>query len=497
MKNTKKNLGIFLVILLLTIYALGAIYFSFNTYPKTKVNGVERGLSSKEELFTYKDSPDPLIVKGRNGKELTIAKDDIGLSKEVVGTPVLNQKAMLWPIQIFKKYDYKVDYNTRYDESKLKAILTKSSIFSNQVEPEDAKIVFDEGTQEYLIKKEVEGNKLDYDKLKKFVVDGLVNEKQEIDLSEVYEKPKLTSDSEALVNELEELKEAISHKYVFDFEDRQYTLTGKELFDLYDKGEGGLKLNRDRALEYVAGIAKKTDTFATERTFNATGIGEIKVAPGIYGWKMDRIKTLDNLVEMIDKKEDGNVEIEYKQEEYFRYTAMSRKKNDIGDTYIEIDLSRQTMWYYEDGKLILSTPVVTGLASLRTAATPVGVNKVRDKKSPTVLRGRNEKDGGKYAVNVKYWINVGWTGSGIHDTSYRSKYGGNIYKTNGSSSCINTPYKAVKELYERVKFGTPVVIYESSTNYSPTEFEKQGINAKRNAKEKNDPNKNKITSNQS
>lgn len=497
MKNTRKKTGLFLGILVLTIYVLGAIYFSFNTYPKTSVNGVDNGLSSKEDLFSYKDSTEPMKVIGKDNKELLISAEDIGLTKEVKGSPELNQNPILWPIQIFKKHDYKVSYNSRYDESKLKKILTKASIYNNQVEPEDAKIIYDEEKKEYLIKKEVEGNKLDYSKFEKAVIDGLVNNKSELDISNLYEKPKVTSDSPALAKELKDLQEMTKHKYVFDFEDRKYTLTGKDLFDLYDNGEDGLKLNKERAMEYVADIAKKTDTYGTERNFNATGIGQIKVAPGIYGWKMDRQKTLDNLIKMIENKEDGNVDIEYKKEEYFQYTAMSRKKDDIGNTYIEIDLSRQTMWYYEDGKLILSTPIVSGLASLRTAATPVGVNKVRDKKSPTVLRGRNEKDGGKYAVKVKYWINVGWTGSGIHDTYYRNKYGGNIYKTNGSSSCVNTPYKAVKKLYERVQYGTPVVIYESSTNYSPTEFEKQSINARRNAREKNNPRRNKVTSNQS
>lgn len=33
---------------------------------------------------------------------------------------------------------------------------------------------------------------------------------------------------------------------------------------------------------------------------------------------------------------------------------------DIGNTYIEIDMSKQHMWYYEAGSLIVNTDVVTG-----------------------------------------------------------------------------------------------------------------------------------------
>lgn len=144
MKNTRKKTGLFLGILVLTIYVLGAIYFSFNTYPKTSVNGVDNGLSSKEDLFSYKDSTEPMKVIGKDNKELLISAEDIGLTKEVKGSPELNQNPILWPIQIFKNYNYKVSYNSRYDESKLKKILTKSSIYNNQVEPEDAKIIYDE-----------------------------------------------------------------------------------------------------------------------------------------------------------------------------------------------------------------------------------------------------------------------------------------------------------------------------------------------------------------
>ncbi len=35
--------------------------------------------------------------------------------------------------------------------------------------------------------------------------------------------------------------------------------------------------------------------------------------------------------------------------EYAHY-AKSRKKNDIGDTYVEVDLGSQHMWFYKDGE---------------------------------------------------------------------------------------------------------------------------------------------------
>ena len=69
-----------------------------------------------------------------------------------------------------------------------------------------------------------------------------------------------------------------------------------------------------------------------------------------------------------------------------------------------------------------------------------------------VLRGPN------YASFVNFWVPV--RGSiGIHDAPWRSEYGGEIYKTNGSHGCINTPYEEMEKIYDHVEIGTPVVMF--------------------------------------
>ena len=40
--------------------------------------------------------------------------------------------------------------------------------------------------------------------------------------------------------------------------------------------------------------------------------------------------------------------------------AWEKGENDIGDTYIEVDMGNQHMYYYVDGEMVLDTPVVTG-----------------------------------------------------------------------------------------------------------------------------------------
>ncbi len=126
-------------------------------------------------------------------------------------------------------------------------------------------------------------------------------------------------------------------------------------------------------------------------------------------------------------------------------------KEDIGSTYIEVDMGEQKMYYYVNGVLKIDTPIVTGNTS-RRMGTPSGVNFVYLKQKNRVLRGRD------YASPVDFWMPVKGN-IGIHDASWRSKFGGEIFKTNGSHGCINTPRDAMEQLYDMAEVGTPVVMF--------------------------------------
>ncbi len=119
-------------------------------------------------------------------------------------------------------------------------------------------------------------------------------------------------------------------------------------------------------------------------------------------------------------------------------------------TFIEISIDQQHMWFYENGKLILDTDVVTG--NKGNNDTPKGTYYVESLARDTTLTGEG------YSSFVKYWIGF-YGGYGIHDASWRSSYGGTIYKGNGSHGCVNTPLDKVKKIYEKVDYGTPVYVY--------------------------------------
>lgn len=214
-------------------------------------------------------------------------------------------------------------------------------------------------------------------------------------------------------------------------------------FLLDEKGE--LQLKDGAVEEFVAELAAEYDTVGASRQFMTTRGEEITVEGGIYGNKLDQKAEIEYLTEaFLAKKEEVH-------EPVYTQKAWVQGKNDIGTTYIEIDMGEQMMYYYVDGVVQIETPIVTGNTS-RKMGTPSGVNYVYLKQTDRILRGAN------YASHVDFWMPVKGN-IGIHDAAWRSNYGGTIYKTNGSHGCINTPRTAMEQLYSMAEVGTPVIMF--------------------------------------
>lgn len=116
------------------------------------------------------------------------------------------------------------------------------------------------------------------------------------------------------------------------------------------------------------------------------------------------------------------------------------------NAYIDVSISEQRLNYYEYGKLVLSSDIVTGVNN----GTPTGNYRVLNKARNVTLKGAD------YTSFVNYWIAFIGHSYGIHDASWRTNFGGSIYKYNGSHGCINMPYTNASKLYNMVDIGTPV-----------------------------------------
>ena len=129
--------------------------------------------------------------------------------------------------------------------------------------------------------------------------------------------------------------------------------------------------------------------------------------------------------------------------------AASAVADASGSTYVDINIGTQTLTYFVNGVVALSTPCVTGGPR---NGTPRGVFTI------------NSKVPGKYLTGPTWhvWVNrwMRFSGNcGIHDASWRKSFGGNIYKSNGSHGCVNIPFSAADQLYNTAPVGTVVYVH--------------------------------------
>lgn len=214
--------------------------------------------------------------------------------------------------------------------------------------------------------------------------------------------------------------------------------------------DGRFLIDTELVKAYVDRLADAYDTVGAKRQFQTTEGGIIEVSGGTYGNLLDRSAEKEYLCEVFEKQDFFRQKPQPHRPKYLQ-SAKKQGKDDIGDTYIEIDMGRQKLYYYENGKRKLETQVVTGDMK-RKRSTPEMVCYVYAKQKNRTLRGPG------YASFVKYWMPVKG-GIGIHDARWRKEFGGEIYQTQGSHGCINLPPEQAEMLYEQVEIGTPVILF--------------------------------------
>ena len=209
--------------------------------------------------------------------------------------------------------------------------------------------------------------------------------------------------------------------------------------------EGNLILDEGGIRAFVDELAEKYDTLGKTRVFKTTDGREVEILAKKYGWQVDKEGEFQAIKASILAGEQVD------REPLFSSRAVSLEGNDFGNTYVEIDLGNQKLYYYVDGQLTLSSDIVSG-ALWGGRKTPAGLYKVNYKARNVVLRGPD------YAAPVRYWMPFNG-GIGMHDANWRSSFGGGIYKSGGSHGCINMPSSSAKALYDIINKDCPVICY--------------------------------------
>ena len=208
-------------------------------------------------------------------------------------------------------------------------------------------------------------------------------------------------------------------------------------------------ISKEKADDYICSFLDEYNTYNNRHFITHCG-AEVYVKKGNYGNKLNLEREKDWFEEFINSDD-----IRATRTPEYLIEAKYREKNDFGDTFIEVSLDEQYLWYYVDGEIFVETPITSG--SMAHGGTDPRVVYVYTKIPNKWLTGPT------WHSFVKYWVAIQGA-IGIHDASWRSVYGGKEYLYNGSHGCINTPLEAMEKIYNRVEIGTPVIVYSVEKN---------------------------------
>lgn len=352
------------------------------------------------------------------------------------------------------EHRYTVDAELKYDEAALRALLENMAFVKNASPTSDAYITPYEEGKAFSIVPEVQGTEIDMDKLMAAVKDALNSQTRllKVENLDCYKTIQVTADNADLNQMCANLNRYKDINITYVFGDQQEILPGLEAVKWIDGVSGStVQVNQQKVAEYVKYLADKYDTHGKPHTFTSTSGRQVSVN-GDYGWQINQTEEAVALTRMVQNGTNQTREPAYSR------TAASRTGNDFGTTYVEVDMGLQHIYMYENGTLIAEAPIVTGNVA-KGWTTPEGLYTLYYKERDRVLRGPKRADGTySYESPVSYWMPFNG-GIGLHDASWRGKFGGEIYKNNGSHGCINIPPKTAAVIYEHVYKGIPILCF--------------------------------------
>lgn len=436
------------------IYLLISIFFINHLFFNTTINGIDVSLKTYEEAQdTLKESINEYKLKivQRDEKIEELLAQDIEL-KFNENNSVLNikkiQASLKWGRSLFKKQDYYINDLVSYDNNKLlKKIQELDCLNKNIVDSRNVDFKYSNGS--YYLIEEVYGNKIDNNKLYETIKVSILNGETSVNLNDksCYENPKYTLKSDKTIETKAILDKYVSTKITYLFENESEVLDGYRINKWLSVDDNlNVKIDENAVKDYVLELSSKYNTVGITRDFKTSTGKVVKVKGGYYGWKINSIGETKMLIENIKL---GAV---LEKEPVYTQKALYRGSDDIGDTYVEVNITNQHLWFYKNGKLITQGDVVTGDSS-KGYSTNLGTYALNYKQKEATLIGPN------YEAKVTYWMPFNGN-IGIHDASWRYSFGGEIYKGNGTHGCVNSPSYLAKTIFENIEEGTPIICYE-------------------------------------
>ena len=458
-KLIERTLLVAVILGLICYFAVVCFYkdvFMINTW----INGIYCTGKTVEEVNTellLQTKAPFLTIINRDGETGIIDMSKVAYQEDYTLSLQIqkeNQNPWLWPLELLDKKDISILPERTWDEGSLKLRLIELDIVKKEIaDVLKVKIIKDDSG--YELYDNLHGV-LQPDMLAEYANQTFRNGENVVYMqsSNAYADMPATPKQEETRKQWERLKEYLNCGIVYDMGAElipinhkiasEFVLVDEDgKFILDEKNE--FQMDELAVEKFIDDLASEYNTCDTKLSFAATRGDIVEVDYVTYGTELDTEAEKAYLIEAFANRIQENHIPTYLQEGYVR------GKNDIGDTYIEVDMGNQKLYAYKNGELLLETDIVTGNMK-RKWDTPEGVNFVYNKQKNRTLRGPG------YATPVDFWMPV--KGSiGLHDADWRKEFGGEIYLKNGSHGCVNIPPEVMPTIYSEYEIGTPVIMF--------------------------------------
>ena len=446
---------------LVVIYLGAAVFFMSHFLVNTTVNGKDfsgKTAADVEDYLKEQVADYELTILEQNNVSDVISGTDISLTykeNSQVEDALDAQNQLLWIVSLFAKSSADVTIEVEYDEAALQErIENLQAVTAEQTDPVSAHPEYDGNS--FVVAEEQYGTKVDMETLTAKIEQYITEFNPTLDMmdEECYVMPAYTSDSPEVQAACDEMNSYLKASITYPMDES--IVVDKQLISgwiTYD-AEMNVTFNEDAVREWMREFGSKYDTVGTSRTITTPTGKTAEVSGGTYGWIVDEAAETENLINSIKNGEVAEREPAYKQ------TAASHGAQDWGNTYIEVDIAAQHMWYIVDGSIAMESDVVTGLPA-DGRDTPTGVYSILYTERDSTLKGEVDPATGKpsYETPVAFWMPFTWQGHGFHDATWQSSFGGSRYQTNGSHGCVNMPYDKAEQLFGMIGAGTPVIVH--------------------------------------
>ncbi len=441
---------------LILAYAGVSLYFKWHFYPNTVIGDKDVAFRTeketaallKREIGTY-----TLNIKEREGVKETISGKDLDMEPDFavsLAASLGQQTGVAWPVHFFTKQEIEKQA-VKYDEGKLQGIIKNLQCMSEskQVAPKDAYLEYRKENKCYEIVPEVMGTALDVSKVEELIRKSVrvMDETLDLEKEQCYQNPEVYAQDALLVKTRDTANGYLKTSVTYDDGNTQLCFDADTIRKmLIFKNDGDVRLKKSAIAKFAQKVDHTYSTLWQKRSFKTSYGASVTISRGDYGWKVNREKEEKAL-----KKAIKNQTVEVR-EPYFTKKAASHGTQDYGGSYVEINLTAQHLFVYHKGNKVFETDFVSGNTS-RGNGTRLGINSLKYKEKNAVLRGDD------YETPVSFWMPFDGN-IGMHDATWRSRFGGDVYKTSGSHGCINLPLHSAETIFSYVTPGEAIVVYE-------------------------------------